>query len=253
MQSIDRAMGVIKILVDKAAEDGMAITELSNECDLPVSSMHRVLKSMSQHGMIQQDPKTKRYNLGNIWLEYGLHMYDTMDYTSKIRPELVRLTDETEESVYLSQPMGSESLIIERIDNEKHAIRVYDKLGSRIPMHIGAANKAMLAHMPTAEVKKILNQYVSKEQQPAFWDLLEAIKQRGCAISHGERTEGTVGIGAPILNHFGQVQGAVSVGVVSYNLTEERLKFLTGSVRETGRRISAKLGYSEVQERRYRK
>lgn len=252
MQSIDRAMGVIKILVSNPSEEGMSITELSNECGLPVSSMHRVLKSMSQHGMIQQDSATKRYNLGNIWLEYGLHMYDTMDYTSKIRPELVRLTDETEESVYLSQPMGLESLIIERIDNEKHAIRVYDKLGSRIPMHIGAANKSMLAYMPTGEVKKIFNQSVPKEEQAAFWKLLETVKEQGYAISHGERTEGTTGVGAPILNHFGQVQGAVSVGVVSYNLTEERLEFLTHNVRETGRRISAKLGYSELQERRYR-
>lgn len=251
MQSIDRAMGVIKILVAKAAEDGMSITELSDECGLPVSSMHRILKSMSQHGMIQQNPKTKHYNLGNVWLEYGLHMYDTMDYTSKIRPELVRLSDETEESVYLSQPMGSEALIIERIDNEKHAIRVYDKLGSRIPMHIGAANKAMLAYMPTAEVKKILNQFVAAEEQPAFWELLKLIKEQGFAISHGERTEGTVGIGAPILNHFGQVQGAVSVGVISYNLTEERLTFLNDSVRETGRRISAKMGYSETPGRRF--
>jgi IclR family KDG regulon transcriptional repressor len=252
MQSIDRAMGVIKILVANSSENGMSITELSNECGLPVSSMHRVLKSMSQHGMIQQNPATKRYNLGNIWLEYGLHMYDTMDYTSKIRPELVRLSDETEESVYLSQPMGSEALIIERIDNEKHAIRVYDKLGSRIPMHIGAANKSMLAHMPTGEVKKILNQYVPKEEQAAFWNLLETIKEQGCVISHGERTEGTIGIGAPILNHFGQVQGAVSVGVVSFNLTEERLDYLVSSVRETGQRISLKLGYSEMQERRFK-
>lgn len=251
MQSIDRAMGVIKILVERAAEGGMSITELSNECGLPVSSMHRLLKSMSQHGMIQQDPKTKQYNLGNIWLEYGLHMYDTMDYTSKIRPELVRLSDETEESVYLSQPMGSEALIIERIDNEKHAIRVYDKLGSRIPMHIGAANKSMLAHMPVGGVKKILNQFVPKDEHAAFWDLLEKIKEQGFAISHGERTEGTVGIGASILNHFGQVQGAVSVGVISYNLTDERLTFLSERVRETGRRISAKMGYSDTLERRF--
>lgn len=247
MQSIDRAMGVVKILVTKSTEEGMAITELSHECGLPVSSMHRVLKSMSQHGMIQQDPKTKRYNLGNIWLEYGLHMYDTMDYISKIRPELLRLVEETEESVYLSQPMGPEALITERIDNEKHAIRVYDKLGSRIPMHIGAANKSMLAHMPTGEVKKVLNQYLPKEEQPAFWSLLEIVKEQGYAVSHGERTEGTTAVGAPILNHFGQVQGAVSIGVVSYNLTEERLDFLINSVRETGRRISSRLGYTEMQ------
>lgn len=245
MQSIDRAMGIVKLLVASSSDDGLSITELANECGLPVSSMHRILKAMAVHGMIQQDDKTKRYNLGNIWLEYGLHMYDTIDYVSTIRPELVRLAELTEESVYLSQPMGNEALITERIDNEKHAIRVFDKLGSRIPMNIGAANKSMLAYMPNAEVKKVINQYVPKEEQPAFRELLNQIHGQGYAISHSERTEGTSSVGAPILNHSGKVQGAVSVGVVSYNLTDERLASLVRLVTETSRRISAKLGYRQ--------
>ncbi|MDN7242323.1 IclR family transcriptional regulator [Planococcus sp. N028] len=245
MQSIDRAMGVVKLLVSRSLEDGLSITELSNECGLPVSSMHRLLKSMSTHGMIQQDEKTKRYNLGNVWLEYGLKMYDTMDYISKIRPEIVRLMEETEESVYLSQPMGTESLITERIDNEKHAIRVFDQLGSRIPMNIGAANKSMLAFMPTGKAKKIITSLVPQQEQQAFWELLEDIKKQGYAISHSERTEGTSSVAAPILNLFGEVQGAVSVGVVSYNLTDERLKTLIDCVKETSQRISLKLGYRD--------
>lgn len=243
MQSIDRAMEIIKLLVANVSEDGLSITELSNESGLPVSSMHRLLKAMAVHGMIRQDEKTKRYNLGNIWLEYGLHMYDTIDYVSTIRPELVRLAELTEESIYLSQPMGDEALITERIDIEQHAIRVYDKLGSRIPMHIGAANKSMLAYMSNGEVKKILNSSVPKEEQSAFRELLERIYAQGYAISHSERTEGTTSVGAPIFNHFGKVQSAVSVGVVSYNLTEERLASLVQLVTETSKRISAKLGY----------
>ena len=244
MQSIDRAMGVVKLLVSRSTEGGLSISELASECELPVSSMHRLLKSMAVHGMIQQNAKTKHYDLGDIWLEYGLHMYDTMDYISTIRPELVTLMDKTGESVYLSQPMGSEALITERIDNENHAIRVYDKLGSRIPLHIGAANKSMLANMPNAEVKKILHTYIDKEQHSTFFELLEQIKKQGYAISHSERTEGTSSVGAPILNGFGKVQGALSIGVVSHNLTEERLTFLAEQIKETSKRISAKLGYN---------
>ncbi|MFD1861394.1 IclR family transcriptional regulator [Planococcus chinensis] len=243
MQSIDRAMGIVKLLVANASEDGLSITELANECGLPVSSMHRILKAMAVHGMIEQDERTKRYNLGNIWLEYGLHMYDTIDYVSTIRPELVRLAELTGESVYLSQPMGNEALITERIDNENHAIRVYDKLGSRIPMHIGAANKSMLAFMPNGDVKKILNAFIAKEDHAAFRQLLEQIREQRYAISHSERTEGTSSVGVPILNRFGKVQGALSIGVVSYTLTDERLHYLIDQAKETGDRISVKLGY----------
>ncbi|WP_237150102.1 hypothetical protein [Planococcus kocurii] len=40
------------------------------------------------------------------------------------------------------------------------------------------------------------------------------------------------------------MQGALSIGVVSYNLTDERLAFLAQQVKETSQRISAKLGYN---------
>ncbi|KMY52995.1 IclR family transcriptional regulator [Bacillus sp. FJAT-27231] len=244
MQSIDRAMNVIQVLVSDESENWLSITELSQKCDLPVSSMHRLLKAMSKHGLIQQDEQSKQYGLGNIWLEYGLRMYDKLDYISQIRPELERLMDKVEESVYLSQPAGTESMIIERIDSEKNPIRVFDQLGLRIPMSVGAANKIMLAYMPYKQVKSIIDTLLPEQERPAFWEVLKETKLKGYGISHSERTEGTSSVAAPILNHFGEVHGAVSVGFVSFNLTDDRLDFLVKNVVETGKRISAKLGYN---------
>ncbi len=245
MQSIDRAMSVIQVLVSDSTENWLSITELSQECQLPISSMHRVLKAMSKHGLIQQDEQTKQYGLGNIWLEYGLKMYDRMDYISKIRPELERLMNTVEESVYLSQPTGNEALVIERIDCEKNQIRVHDQLGSRIPLHIGGANKVMLAYMSPKQAKKIVDELLPEQDRPAFFATLQETKRKGYGMSHGERMEGTSSVAAPILNHFGEVHGAVSIGFVSFNLTDERLHFLIEQVIDTGKRISAKLGYTE--------
>lgn len=246
MQSIDRAMNVIQVLVSDSSENWLSISELSQECGLPISSMHRLLKAMSKHGLIQQDEQTKQYGLGNIWLEYGLRMYDKMDYISQIRPELERLMNQVEESVYLSQPAGIESLIIERIDSENNPIRVFDQLGLRIPMNIGAANKVMLAFMPHKQAKKIVDELLSEQERAAFWEVLKETKLNGYGISHSERTDGTSSIAAPILNHFGEVHGAVSVGCVSFNLTDDKLAFLIKNVTETGKRISAKLGYNAL-------
>ncbi|MFD9626668.1 IclR family transcriptional regulator [Peribacillus muralis] len=245
MQSIDRAMNVINVLVSHSSENWLSITDLSEECDLPVSSMHRLLKAMSKHGLIQQDEQSKRYGLGSIWLENGLRMYDKLDYISQIRPELERLMNKVEESVYLSQPIEMESLIIERIDSEKSQIRVYDHLGSRVPMHIGAANKAMLAYMPSLQATEIIESLLPLQERADFWDKLKETKRKGYGISHNERTVGTSSVAAPILNHFGEVHGAVSIGFVSFNLTEDRLDFLIQNVREAGRRVSSKLGYRE--------
>lgn len=244
MQSIDRAMSVANVLATKTQEDGMSISDLSKECELPLSTMHRLLKAMMKRNMVEQDERTKTYRLGTIWIEYGLKAYDSLDYIHTVRPELERLMREVQESVYLSKPVGTEAIVMERIDCEDNPIRIYDQLGLRIPMHIGAANKAMLAYMSSSQSKDILTKLLSTEHIPAMEDTLKQIKEQGYAISHGERTEGTSSVAVAILNRFGEVVGAISIGLVNFNLTESRMNFLIEKVIETGIRVSEKMGYN---------
>lgn len=244
MQSIIRAMHIAKVLAEHSADSGVTISDLSKLCELPISTMHRLLQAMIKQGMVEQDEITKKYRLGPVWLEYGLQVYDQMDYVSKIRPELERLSKEVEESVYLSKPLETEAIVMERIDNPNNPIRVYDQMGLRIPMHIGAANKSMLAAMPPEKAQAILSKLISSDQMPEMLQKLVEIKRVGYATSHSERTPGTSSVAVPIKDSFGTVIGAVSIGFVSFNLTEERLQYLAEQVMVTGQRINQRLGAS---------
>lgn len=243
MQTIDRSMQVIKVLAGSEKKKWFSITDLSKECDLPVSTMHRLLHSMIQHGLIQQDPETKHYSMGNAWLEYGLQMYDTFDFVGLIRPEMEALMHDCGESVYFSKPIGLESMVVERIDCPHNPIRIYDQLGVKIPMNIGAANKVMLAHMPKREALKLINKLLPiEEEKEAFLQVLNRIRENGVGESHGEKTKGTSSVAAPIFDHSNELIGAISIGYVSFDVTEERENFLRNKVMEYGLRISAKLG-----------
>jgi IclR family transcriptional regulator, KDG regulon repressor len=243
MQTIDRAMQVTAVLASNGTKRWFSITELSKECELPVSTLHRLLQSMKEHGLIQQDPDLKLYSLGNKWLEYGLQMYDTFDFVSLIRPEMEKLMHEVEESVYFSKPVGLESLIVERIDCLQNPIRLNDQLGIRIPLHIGAANKTMLAHMPNHEILKIVDALLPQEEKEAFLEVLKQTKDAGYGVSHGEKTKGTSSVAAPIFNQLSELIGAISIGYVDFNVTEEREQFLIEKIREYGMRTSRKLGH----------
>ncbi|MCT6924065.1 IclR family transcriptional regulator [Metasolibacillus sp.] len=243
MQLLERAMTITKILASKANDAGMSISELSTKCDLPLSTLHRILQAMIKQGMVVQDSQTKHYHLGTIWMEIGLQVYDSMDYISKIRVELEQLARLVGESVYLNKPADLDTIIIERIDNPTNPIRIYDQLGIRVPMHIGAANKAILAALPPQRAKEILQQLVSKEEMERIETQLEQIKAQGFAISHGERTAGTSAIAVAIFNGFGDIVGAISIGFVSFNVSTERIEQLTQQLITTGRQVSMKLGY----------
>lgn len=245
LQSIERAMAIVKMLATHTDTSGMSITDLSKECDLALSTLHRILKAMIKQGLVEQDEQTKLYRLGITWLEYGLQVYDTVDYVNKIRPELERLSREVDESVYLSKLAGIEAIIIERIDSENNQIRIHDQLGLRIPMNIGAANKTMLATLPPKEAKVILKQLLPEAEVDEQIQLLKQVKNNGYAISHGERTEGTSSFAVAIVDGFGELIGSISIGCVSFNLTDERMNFLIEKVVETRERLSSKLGYRE--------
>jgi IclR family transcriptional regulator, KDG regulon repressor len=242
MQTIDRAMQIINVLAQSDSKKWFSITDLSKECDLPVSTMHRLLQSMIKHGLIQQDPRLKLYSMGYSWLEFGLQMYDTFDFVGLIRPEMETLMHEVEESVYFSKPIGLEALVVERIDCPHNPIRIYDQLGIRIPMNIGAANKVMLAHMQRDEALKIINELVPKEEIESFLQLLNTIRHKGYWESHGERTKGTSSVAAPIFDHSNELIGALSIGYVTFNQTDERRQLFTQKVIQTSLRISTKLG-----------
>ncbi|MEH7346037.1 IclR family transcriptional regulator [Bacillus sp. JJ1532] len=242
MQTIDRAMQVTKALANNQDKMWLSITDLSKDCDLPASTMHRLLQAMKKHGLVQQDPDSKLYSLGNTWLEYGLQLYDSFDFVNLIRPEMEKLMLEAEESIYYSKSIGLESIVVERIDCPTNPIRINDQLGIRIPMNIGAANKTMLAHMPAEEMLKIVNLIVKEEEKMSFLNMLKQIRSQGYGISHGERTEGTSSVAAPIYNQWNDLIGAVSIGYVNFNVSQNRHDFLIKKVIETGKRISAKLG-----------
>lgn len=243
MQSLDRAMGIIKVLTLQKENRFLSITELAKECDLPVSSMHRLLQAMMKHEMIQQDPESKLYGLGNVWLEYGLKVYDTMDYVSIIRPELEKLMHTVGVSVYLSKPLGTEALLIERIDCEQNTIRIHDQLGLRTPMNIGAANLTMLAFMGAVQREQITEKLVPTENRKDFYTKLNKIKMDGYLVSQDEQTEGISTVAAPILNRLGEVVGAVSVKFIRFQMTDVKMEFVINHVVNTGRNISKKMGY----------
>lgn len=230
MQSIDRVMKIASVFISANSIPYLSITELSSQCGLPVSSLHRILQGMIKHKLIKQDKERKLYTLGSGWLEYGLKIYDTMDYISYIRPELEQLMRSVDSSVYLLQPDLEESIVIERIDCINQTIRTYDKLGLRIPFPKGIANLVMLANMDE-----------SKQQLwPHLENKFKEIKTQGYAFGEDEWSEGIVTIATAIVNHYGKVFGALCVKLAKTDDQNEYKKVIKELV-DTGNQVSWKI------------
>ncbi|QQE75306.1 IclR family transcriptional regulator [Brevibacillus composti] len=241
VQSIDRAMEIISVLVSDETKTDWSISELSQATSLPLSTLHRILGSLISHGLTSQDPVTKHYRIGHTWITIGMRLLDKIDFRYVAKPVMERLAREVEESICLNIPSGLEGLLIDKVESPLK-LRVAEDLGDRIPLTVGAPNKAMLAFMPKMEVERIVEQLVPAEQRADFFKQLSAIKEKGYAISYSERTEGTTAIGAPVLGRNRKVVGALSINAVAFRITEDRMPTLIAKVREAAEEISLLIG-----------
>jgi DNA-binding IclR family transcriptional regulator len=175
-------------------------------------------------------------------MEIGLRMLEDLDLRLIARPYMEQLAQDVEESIYLNILSKTDSIIIERVDSPLK-VRIIDNLGERIPLTIGAANKTLLASMPDEQVAGILAQLdLNQETKTKLWNQRKEVAHAGYAISYGEKTEGTASIAAPIIGYHHQTLGALSIGVLNHNITEERLNNLINQVKHTAQQISIHLG-----------
>jgi DNA-binding IclR family transcriptional regulator len=239
VQSIDRAMLIIHLLSSDERRD-WAISDLAEQADLPVSTMHRLLQSLMRHELVSQNPDTKQYRMGHKWMELGLRTLNTIDFRMVARPILESLAQEAEENVYINIVSGSGGIIIEKIESPLK-IRVAEDLGFRIPLSIGAPNKVLLAYMSPKEQQEVLQQVLPAQKDTLLLQLQE-IREQGYAISMSECTENTASVAAPIWDFTNKVIASVSVGVPGFRFTEERVPQLIEKVKKAAEAISSQLG-----------
>src|SRR5438132_9133844 len=64
VQSLDRALEILRLL---GSEPEMRVTDLARRLEVHKSTVFRLLSTLQEHGLVEQNPTTERYRLG-----YGL-------------------------------------------------------------------------------------------------------------------------------------------------------------------------------------
>ncbi|GED33756.1 IclR family transcriptional regulator [Brevibacillus centrosporus] len=240
VQSIERTMKIIRVLISDEKQ-AWPISDLASATGLPISTLHRFLDSMIQYGLVEQEPVTKHYKAGYTWMEIGFTLHNRINFRYVARPIMEELAQEVEESIFLSVPAGYDSIPIEKVESPLK-IRIDENMGERIPLTIGAPNKAILAHWKPEEVRKVVAAQLAPALQQPFLDQLAHVKETGYAISCGEKTEGTVAVAAPIFSYGNRIVAALSINAPSFRVTEDRMSFLIERVKQKAATVSAKIG-----------
>lgn len=246
---ISKAICILDILVPQGSEKEMSVTEISRELDMPVQSVHRILVSLSRHGFVAQNNKNKKYKLGLSVMKYGFLMWDSLMLRSVSRPFMEELCQKTNETVYLATRENEEGVYIDSIDSPQ-ILKISEPIGLRLPLFIGASNRVILAYLPQKTRDKILSNVdwsSIPSLKPLSREYIEAeivtIRQQGYAMTTGEATAGTTGIGAPIFSYENTVIGSLNCAGPTLRFTPQNVERYSYYVKKYADLISKELGY----------
>ena len=216
-------------LLDVLSEHGCpaTLTELYQLTGWPKSTIHGLLSTMRDGGLIEQTANG-RYWLGIRLFEYGCAVSNSWDINTIARPHMQRICTALGESVFLS--VFDRAAVVTLAEEESHAsLRVVSEVGARLPIHCTSQGKLFLAHVSQAECRRLLRQTELKAYTPhtlveaeQFVPELARIREQGYAIENGEYKIGLRSCAAPIRDAGGTVRYAIGcVGMFRQIYTDE--------------------------------
>lgn len=247
VQSLLKAVEMLELL--KKAEDTCSIAQLSNELDIPPSTVHRILKTLCTTLYVVKDEKSHEYKLGPALIPLGTAASKHLHLNNIAHEVLKKIALETGEDTFLIIPVEYKGIVLERIDG-KRTLKLVEEFGDELYLHYGAIRKAILAFQGEEFINKYIKEIIEKEKTTLkitpleLRERLKKIRLEGISTSSGDYAKGTFGIGAPIRNSSGQVIASLGVVVAKpKSFSEERIEFLKQVIKKSAREISNKMGY----------
>lgn len=236
----EAALRALTVLV-AMAEAGRPVraTWLAEATGLNRTTVLRALAALQHYQLAEQDPDTGQFRLGIGVLRLSAGYLSAYTLAGAALPEIERLRDSTTETVSLYVRDGTERVCIQRAESPQ-AVRRSIQVGQRLPLHRGASGKVLLAFLPPSERAALLARVALGPEfdAQAFAAEMDAIVERGYAISVEEREAGVAAVAAPVLDRQGRVRAALAVSGPSWRLRVERLHALAPLVMDGARRLT---------------
>ena len=219
-----------------------------------------MLLALVRAGLLDQDPDTRRYYLGPEVYVLGTLASARFGIHPMSLRSLVRLSQETGDTAFLSVPRDVYSICVHR-EEGPYPIRIHAlHAGDRHPLGVGAGSLALLSALPDHEVEEVLaaNAEVLAERYPhhpthVLRTLVQETRAKGYALNPGLLLPGSWGVGVPIRASDGRPIGALSIAAIESRLGEARQKEIASLLKKEATWIETRLGEVGSSERHMRR
>lgn len=248
--AVERALAILEAVAGR--DVGMTNSELSRRLAIPKSTASYILRTLERSGYLRREPTTSKYQLGLKVLSLGRGVAVGSDLRQIALPIMNDLVNRTSLTAHLAVVDHGEAVYIAKVESPGF-LKTDTWVGGRMPIHTTSVGKAIASHLPPAELELIIKERGLKRRTPksiaTHAELLrdlEKVRARGYALDDEENNLGARCIGAPIVDGFGRILGAIGVSGSTGQIDRLSLKRVADQVMESARAISHQFGYAVV-------
>lgn len=245
--TVQRVVEIVRFF----AERGEAtLKDVSTALLLAPSTSHRLLDLLGREGLIEHDPARRRYRIGRELFRISALIHAKQDIRMTALPFLREIVSTCNETCVfnLYLPTEGKMFFAEKVDSGQ-LLRYQLPMNAPVSLLWGASARSILAYLDPAEVDRI---HASEGPAPASGERLPArrtldrelaiVRERGYAVSHGQKIAGAVGIAAPVFQANGKVVGSLGVTAPEARITRKDEVRIGDLVQRTADKLSVALG-----------
>lgn len=227
----------------------LTLSEISARCGMPKTTVHRLVSSLREAKLLEQDRERDSYRMGIRLFELGSIVLNNLDIYDKARPMVDRLISVTGDGSHLCVFDGTNMVSIEHVAPGGGVVN-WTTMLSISPAYCTGVGKAALAFQDKAVIEKIIRGGLLPYTPSTITDPdllrkeLDLTARRGYSIDEGEHQFGVRCVAAPIYNSANRAFAAISITGSKERVTLERVPSLAALVVATAGEISRQLGHN---------
>ncbi|MGW7774633.1 IclR family transcriptional regulator [Pseudomonas machongensis] len=225
---VSRLFAVLRVL-GEAPVEGMRVIELAEQVGLSQPTVHRLVRSLVDEGMVEQEARSKRYRLSLAFFALAARAGNSGNLRDLVRPSLLRLSASLGDSLFLLARSGFDAVCLDRSEGP-YPIRTFTgDIGGRVALGVGQGSLAILAFLPEEEREAVIRNNLPRLRDFHLYDEVflraevENVRRQGYAARNTGVLPGMAGLAVPILDGNGHAVAALSVATISDRLGPERL------------------------------
>lgn len=209
------AMAMLTLLA--RARGPMAAARITSQLGIPRSTAYQLLHEMEAQAFVVHYPEERRWGIGPSAFELAGGFSRQQPLARLGRPLLESLVDRVGENGHLAVLSGRDVLYLAEERAPKRPSLVTD-VGVRLPAHLTATGRAMLAALPAAQLRALYPDAAAFARRGneewtyrKLTDVLAQVRSNSVATEHGEVTPELASIGVAVTDRTGWPLAALAL------------------------------------------